>query len=100
MCRRRIIPADDIYGSVFHLSLSENLTIFFKQRDGEQHSFLRRYETDGRDDTPMFDIYSSVGYCIVYFCLGFVRTIGWINEMRLHTFFWTDLPSRSPAAKY
>ncbi len=30
---------------------------------------------------PILHIYSSVGYCVVYFCLGFVRAFYQINEI-------------------
>jgi len=42
----------------------------------------------GSDTTvvSLSHIYSSVGYCIVYFCLGFVRAFYLINEIQLHTF--------------
>lgn len=30
---------------------------------------------------PILHIYSSVGYCVVYFCLGFVRAFYQIDEI-------------------
>ena len=30
---------------------------------------------------PILHIYSSVGYCVVYFCLGFIRAFYQINEI-------------------
>ena len=30
---------------------------------------------------PILHIYSRVGYCVVYFCLGFVRAFYQINEI-------------------
>ena len=30
---------------------------------------------------PILHIYSSEGYCVVYFCLGFVRAFYQINEI-------------------
>ena len=47
--------------SVFALSESENVAVFKRIKDNEQHSFLFRLCGQGGPH-----IYSSVGYCIVY----------------------------------
>ena len=36
---------------------------------------------------PILHIYSSVGYCVVYFCLGFVRAFYQINEIDSTLFY-------------
>mgnify|MGYP003303045353 FL=1 len=55
--------------------------------DTEQHSLSYRYLWQVAFCVPVPHIYSSVGYCIVYFSLGLSTTFYLINESQLHTFF-------------
>ena len=50
--------------SVFALSLTENVAVFQRIKDNEQHSFLFRLWNGF--SIPVPHIYTSVGYCIVY----------------------------------
>ena len=52
--------------SVFTLSLTGNVAIFYESRTNEQHSFLFRLCGKGFLCPATPHIYSSVGYCIVY----------------------------------
>ena len=52
--------------SVFALSLTGNVAIFYESRANEQHSFLFRLCGKGVLYPAIPHIYSSVGYCIVY----------------------------------
>ena len=52
--------------SVFALSESENVAVFKRIKDNEQHSFLFRLCGKGFVCPAIPHIYSSVGYCIVY----------------------------------
>ena len=52
--------------SVFALSLTENVAVFKRIKDNEQHSFLFRLCGKGVLYPAIPHIYSSVGYCIVY----------------------------------
>ena len=65
-------PEDNTYRkclhieSVFALSESENVAVFKRIKDNEQHSFLFRLCGKGILYPAIPHIYSSVGYCIVY----------------------------------
>ena len=52
--------------SVFALSESENVAVFKRIKDNEQHSFLFRLCGQEVMYPGIPHIYSSVGYCIVY----------------------------------
>ena len=52
--------------SVFALSESENVAVFKRIKDNEQHSFLFRLCGQEVLYPVIPHIYSSVGYCIVY----------------------------------
>ena len=52
--------------SVVALSESENVAVFKRIKDNEQHSFLFRLCGKGLLYPAIPHIYSSVGYCIVY----------------------------------
>ena len=52
--------------SVFALSSLENVAVFKRIKDNEQHSFLFRLCGKGLLYPAIPHIYSSVGYCIVY----------------------------------
>ena len=57
-------------------------------KDGtEQHSLSYRYLWQVAFCVPVPHIYTSVGYCVVYFQLGLSTTFNKINESQLHTFF-------------
>ncbi len=68
-------PVDIHIESVFALSLLENLTVFYESKD--KRMALISCLDKARcilTGMPVSHIYTSVGYCIVYFDSGFVRT--------------------------
>ena len=74
--------------SVFALSESENVAVFKRIKDNEQHSFLFRLCGQEVMYPGIPHIYSSVGYCIVY--LIRVRhnlQIGRRNNLTLSLFY-------------
>ncbi len=89
----------DISESVFAFVLSRECGNF--KTEGRRTALISCLDV-GRDAffIPISHIYSSVGYCIVYFCLGFVRTFFEINENRLHTFFLPHTPNPPQRSRY
>ena len=61
-----------------------NVVVFKESRATNSTHFLFR-SWFGHNRYALPHIYSSVGYRVVYFCLGFVRTFLRINEIQLHT---------------